>query len=320
VHQRTKAAADKAAQNAQTQSPAPAQDTVRRALDGIMVPKGTPEPDYVAATIDNIAEALPQSGVAKAPLVIEAPVEGGLTRLFAFFPSDAAFDKLGPVRSARPYFVDWAQEYGAMFAHVGGSPEGLDKLASSGVRNLDEMHDGASFWRDNGRPAPHNTYTSSDKLAKAFAARPRTAKPLSPWKFKEEPALADRSADAFEVTLGEMGKWRVRWRYDRDANAYARILATGPQKDADGTPVLAKNVLVQFVKVDVLDEKLRVRIDDLSGGDARIIMDGRVIGGSWKKASAAARTRFYDAAGNEIAVNAGTTWIEVVPVGTPVTQ
>lgn len=298
----------------------PEPPTFRRALDGVPVPEGTPEPDYFAVAIDNIAEALPQSGVAKAPLVIEAPVEGGLTRLFAIFPSDATVEKLGPVRSARPYFVDWADEYGAMFVHVGGSPEALEKLKGSDVRDLNEFFNGKYFWRDTARRAPHNTYVSSEKLAAALAARPRKDGPLSPWKFKEDMPPEDRPTDQFEVAIGEQGKWRVRWRYDRDANAYSRILAAGPQKDADGTPILAKNVLVQFATVRVLDSLGRRKIDTASGGEAMALLDGRLVAGTWKRNKADGRTRFYDSADNELSINAGVTWIEVVPIGTPVTE
>jgi len=98
------------------------------------------------------------------------------------------------------------------------------------------------------------------------------------------------------------------------------VLASGPQKDADGAPVLAKNVMIQFTTVRVLDEVGRRRIDTSGGGDASVLMDGRLISGTWKKDKTSGRTRFYDAAGNELSLNAGVTWIEVVPLGTPVTQ
>ena len=294
--------------------------TMRRALDGVRVTEGTPEPDYIAVMIDNIAEALPQSSVAKAPLVIEAPVEGGLTRLMVVFPSNAAFTQLGPVRSARPYYIDWAEEFGALYVHVGGSPAALEKLKSAEVRDLNEFFAGRFFWRDGKRYAPHNAYVSSVTLADAMRTRPRTAKPLSPWKYKDDEPLVERPAEILEVALGEQGKWRVRWRYDRETNAFARILASGPQLDDDGQAVLAKNVLVQFAKVKVLDDIGRRSIDTVSGGDASVIMDGRIIGGTWKYDRSSARTLFYDAAGNELALNAGITWVEVVPIGTPITH
>lgn len=297
---------------------APTPPAARRAIDGMPVEVGAPEPDYFAVMIDNIGEALPQSGVTKASLVIEAPVEGGITRLFAVYPSDAEVAKIGPVRSARPYYIDWAEEYGALYAHVGGSPEALDRLKKGDARDLNEFFNGASFWRDPARRAPHSTYTSTELLRK-IADKRGSPRPLPPWNFKHDALPDDRGDAKASLAVGEPDKWNVTWLYDRDANAFARQYGKGTQKDAEGQPVLAKNVVVQFTTVRVLDEVGRRRVDTVSGGEALIAIDGRVIGGRWKKDEDGGRTRFYDAAGNQLSLNAGLTWIEVVPTETPVT-
>ena len=293
-----------------------ASKTVRRPLDGLMVPADAPAAKYVAVMIDNIAEALPQSGVSKAPLVIEAPVEGGLTRLMAVFPSDADVAKIGPVRSARPYYVDWASEFDALYAHSGGSPEALTRLRTGGeVNDFNEFYNGEAFWRDAVRSAPHNLYTSTALLKKAFGAMEET-RALSAWKFKDDTSPEDRPNEIVKLDLGEAGKWNVRWVYDKEKNVWIRVIGKTVQADADGSTVLAKNVVVQLTTVVVLDEIGRRRVDTTSGGDAFFAADGRVIGASWKKQDG--RTRFYDAAGNELVFNAGTTWVEVVPTGTPI--
>jgi hypothetical protein len=142
---------------------------------------------------------------------------------------------------------------------------------------------------------------------------------LPPWKFKQDAPLEERGETAFTLAIGEKDKWHVAWQYDRDANHFVRQNGRGMQKDADGSPILAKNVVVQFATVRILDAVGRRRIDTSSGGEALIAIDGRTIGGRWEKDADGGRTRFYDAAGNELSLNAGMTWIEVVPTETPVT-
>ncbi|HSD12679.1 MAG TPA: DUF3048 domain-containing protein, partial [Patescibacteria group bacterium] len=139
--------------------------TKRRVIDGVAVPEDAPDvTGYFAATIDNLSVARPQAGLTKASLVFEAPVEGGITRFLAVFPDDVTADRIGPVRSARPYFLDWASEFDAVYAHVGGSPEALEKIVAYDMRDLNEFFAGKYFWRDENRDAPHNAYTSTVRL------------------------------------------------------------------------------------------------------------------------------------------------------------
>ncbi len=292
--------------------------TVRRPLDGVMVPVDTPAIGYFAVMIDNMIDALPQSGVAKAPLVIEAPVEGGITRLLAVYPSDAVVAKIGPVRSARPYYIEWAAEFDALYVHSGGSPEALTRLKTvDSPHDFNEFFNGEAFWRESSRIAPHNLYTSSTLLAKALGTVPRRGlSPLSVWRFKDDALLQDRPEGVVRLTLGEEGKWKVFWLYDQKTNAWTRIMHGSAQSDLGGDTVTAKNVAVQITKVVVLDEIGRRRVDTTSGGDAFLAIDGHVLSGTWKKQNG--RTRFYDAAGNELSFNAGTTWIEVISADTPV--
>lgn len=290
----------------------------RRAIDGRAAEPEATEPDYFAVMIDNIAEAHPESGISKAALVIEAPVEGGITRLMALFTSDSEVAKIGPVRSARPYYARWALEYGALYAHVGGSNEALDLIKSIGVRDLNEFYNGSSFWRSSDRSAPHNTYTSTELLSKAAAKR-GTPKKLDSWKFKLDAPAEDRGDGQLVLEIQDYGQAGVAWTYDRDTNDFGRVIAGETEKDSDGTGIRAKNVVVQYAPVQVIDDYGRRRIQTEAGGDALIALDGRVIGGTWKKEPGGARTRFYDAVGKEMSFNAGTTWIEVVPQDTKVT-
>jgi hypothetical protein len=293
---------------------------VRRAIDGLPMPEGAAEPSYYAVTIDNHSDARPQAGVTAASLVYEAPVEGGITRLLAVFAADAEAKSIGPVRSARPYFLDWAAELDSVYVHVGGSPEALDRIkATPAFKDLNEYFAGKYFWRDKVRRAPHSTLTSIEFLRQAEEARfaDRDRKTVLPWRFKDDAAEADRP-EAAELTVGYGEPYRVTWKYDRATNSFARLRGGREEKDSAGVPVRAKNVVVQFVMTKVLDEVGRRSIDTKGGGEALVAVDGAIIGGRWKFADG--RTRFVDAAGNEISFVAGQTWIEVVPNDTPVSH
>ncbi len=289
----------------------------RRAVDGLPLAEGVVE-DYVAVMIENMIDSRPLAGLSEAPLVIEAPVEGGITRFLAVYPPGSAVSRVGPVRSARPYYLDWADEFDALYAHVGGSPEALDKISGSDLRDLNQFSWGKYFWRDSGRKAPHNVYTSAELLGKAAAAvfAEHQLRPVASWKFKDETPAADRpEATADLVVEYSTPAYRVTWKYDRAGNVYRRWQGDDEQRDEGGAPVLAKNVVVQYMQIRILDEIGRRRIETQGEGQALLALDGRSFAATWKKPSAAERTRYFDENGSEIALNAGTTWIEVVPIG-----
>jgi hypothetical protein len=294
----------------------------RRPLDGMPVETGGPPRAYYAVMIDNFSAARPPAGLSAASLVIEAPVEGPITRLLAVFGDDAAAERVGPVRSARPYFLDWAMEFDALYVHVGGSPEALGLLAGDAVRGMNEFSFGAYFWRDQKRRAPHNTYTSLELMKKnderRFPGREHAAP--EPWRFKEDAPEDERAEDGAVISIPNPERsYAVRWTYDRAANGYVREQGGSPHAEEGNGAVRAKNVVIQYVKTRVLDEVGRKRIETIGEGEALAAIDGNVVSAKWKKGSKDARTRFYDAAGNELAFNAGTTWIEVVADGTDIT-
>jgi hypothetical protein len=304
----------------------PKEPAARRALDG--APLDAPHSgDYVAVMIDNMSPARPASGLSKAVLVIEAPVESSITRLQAYFDPADEVAKIGPVRSVRPYYIDWATETDAMIVHVGGSPAALDILKAGNLRDLNEFFYGVAFWRDAERYAPHNAYTSTEKLRGAMAHKygDHTAKAVPAWMFKDDAAhakaaLGDIAMDAEWPTLHisyNAAPYDVDWRYDAGSNTYVREQGGKLQEDGE-VPLRAKNVAVQFTTVKVLDEVGRRSVVTKGSGDAIVATDGKIIKGTWETLNG--RTRFVDAEGDEIVFNAGTTWVQVVPTGFDVTM
>jgi hypothetical protein len=297
------------------QAPAVVVPVLRRALDGVPMEAAEVPVAYAMVSIDNQIAARPASGIGQAPLIFEVPVEGGITRLLAVFPYDAAVAKIGPVRSARPAFIDWAAEFDATLVHVGGSPEAIDRLAKTPTRNMDEIGWGKYFWRDQSRKAPHNVYTSATLLANAERVVRGGAAPqaLDAWQYKEEAALDTRPADEVVVKVAYPDPaYAVSWTYDRAANTYVRTRGAQPEKDADGRAIAAKNIVVLETKIETIDTVGRKRIAVVGEGTATVHRDGVAVLATWKKPSLTARLRFFAADGAEIAFNPGMTWIEVM--------
>jgi hypothetical protein len=281
-----------------------------RAIDGVMVPPAEASSSLFAVMIDNHPDARPEFGLASSSLVYEAPVEGGLTRYMVVFAADNLPDQIGPIRSARPYFVTWAKELGAVYTHCGGSSDALTMLKGWGAYDLNQFYNGATFWRDQTRLAPHNVITSKDDLEKYAAANAIGPSDLNPWLYKADSPLAAPTTTSINVNYVPAG-FKVLWQYQRGDNSYWRNLDGSLQTDVQGQTIKAKNVIVQLMNATVVDSELRLSIQTSGSGRALICLDGACTLGKWKD-PVGGRTRYYDNQGNEISFNAGLTWIEVV--------
>ena len=301
------------------EEPLAASNLVSRRLDGVMVEPGEENLYPIAIVIDNHSEARPPSGLARANFVIEALVEGGISRYLAFFASAEQIDVIGPIRSARPYFVDWAREFSALYTHVGGSPEALAKMKKENVIHINEFYNGDYFWRGRQHDPPHNVYTSSKNLRDYLEKKELTEGKYFGWEFKDDKNIKSRPA-ASTITIDHSSPYyRVYWQYDRDNNTYERFLAGKPHQDADGETVKSKNVIIQRIVSREIDELLRLEMDHIGTGTAMVCLDGECADAIWQKKSATARTRFFDIDDNEFLYNRGTTWIQVVSPGVNVT-
>lgn len=286
-----------------------------RLLDGVRMAEGETEKYPVAVMIDNKFEARPQSGISFAGLVFEAPVEGGITRLLAIFSSAKELEKIGPVRSVRPYYIDWVSEFSAFLMHIGGSPEALNIIASNlDIKKLNIDGNGEYLWRAADRYAPHNAYTSSEKFDLIRNAKLDSGDlKFLPWKFKDDVAEEDRgNAKNIAIDYSTYDIYDAMWEYDRLKNVYVRQDKNGAVKILEGSLILAKNIAVLETDIAVIDEASRRRIATIGGGNALIFQDGKKIEGKWEKKDRESRLRFYDGSGKEIEFNRGTTWVEVV--------
>jgi hypothetical protein len=293
---------------------------LHRLIDGVEVQDETKiNPPLFAVQVENMVDARPLSGIARANLVYETLAEAGITRLLAIYTADDSVSEIGPVRSARPYFVDWASEFGALYAHSGGSPEALSLIPSYNVLDLNEFANGKYFWRSSARYAPHNLYTSTERLNNAFTAKNGAAENFTSWLFKDETPVDARPEEEKRIKIYfSTNTYEADWQYSRDSNDYLRYEGGLIQQDRDGKEVRAKNIAVQFTSISVIDDVGRKKIDTIGSGQASIFQDGIRIDGTWKKDAKGKRTKFYDSTGAEIKFNPGVTWVEVAPTGTKV--
>jgi hypothetical protein len=283
----------------------------RRVLDGVCVNEWGINPKVVGVMIDNHPEARPQSSISKASVVYEAPVEGNYTRYFALFPVDAEIEKVGPVRSARPYFLDWLAEYSdALYLHVGGSPDGLALIKMRQVLDMDEFFAGWYFWRSATRLVPHNTYTSSEFWNEYLEDKEREdAGEYGGWFFAEQEECEENCITS--ITIPFLRPYFVpSWVYED--GRYTRYQDNAKYMDLEGGNVVADVVIIQKVKTEVLDEKGRKEVDTISEGESIVFQKGYAMYGTWKKDSLSGRTRFFDIEGLEIVLQPGQIWIEVV--------
>jgi hypothetical protein len=279
----------------------------------------------LAVMVENHVLARPHSGLYLADAVYEALAEGSVTRFMALFLSNSSSKDLGPARSARGYYLDWAREYGAAYAHWGGNESvraAADKIF--GKKDLDQFDIGSpTFFR---RPpgGVHDAYTTTKGLWGVTTLRGVNKLPnITNWEFKEDSPL--KKPKASTITVGFYGDpgYVVVWRYDKNTNSYKRSNGGYAHKDKVFNKQLAtKNIVVQFVKSKGYKEVtpgVSNRVFQTTGsGKVLIFRDGRVLSGTWKKENSSARTRFLYKNGDKIPLNRGKIWIEIVPTDSPV--
>ncbi len=299
---------------------AEAATVARHPLTGASVEEAV-RPVVFAVMVENSVDVRPQSGVEDAFMVYEVPTEGNITRWMALFGDDQEVKEIGPVRSARPYVVEWALPWQALYAHVGGSPEALELLRGvDGLVTLDEFFNAGRFWRSSKALAPHNVFTESSRLTEAWDELAGEREPAYRSRsFKDEAVAADRGgAQTITVEFGH-DAYNVAWTYSPETNRYARAQEGKESVMASGETIEASNVAVLWTSVTTIDAEGRKRIATTGEGEARLFQDGKVVEGTWRRTAPDATLRWFNDAGKEIKWNAGQTWVEVLPVGYDVT-
>lgn len=271
----------------------------------------------VAVMVENSTAARPQSGLSQADLVYEILAEGGITRFMALYFAQSP-PVVGPVRSARPYFVMLAKEWGAIYAHCGGDPKDLEPIQKWKVIDVDEIPHGKPFWRDNTRKSPHNLYTSIDGLRK-FIGRalpePTARFAFAPWS--ENPVKRLDIAYHKDYTVS----YRLKTAESAGptssgppTSSYQRYMNDQLHLDRESQEALSvSNILIQVAKSRVAYPDGGLTIDLIGKGKASYVLGGRFLEGYWEKKTVESPTRFYTSDGQAIQLTPGQTWIQIVP-------
>jgi hypothetical protein len=302
----------------------------------------------LAVMIENSIDARPQSGINAADITYEVVAEGGITRTMnVFYCNDAGI--VGPVRSARTYFLDFISEYTEypLYAHVGGAntsgpANALGQIGDygwNGYNDLSQFSIGfPTFWRDESRlghdvATEHTMYSTTSKLWDVGKKRALTNvdkdgkkwdENFVPYTFKDDaPASARPESQTIHIEWTDPG-YAVDWIYSKKDNVYLRKNGGEPHMDRNTHQQLqAHNVVVLFMKESHANDGYEGNQHMLYGtkgtGKASIFIDGKEINGTWKKADRQGRTLIYDASGKAVTFNRGKIWFTVQPTTNDIT-
>lgn len=285
----------------------------QRKIDGALIEDSEKTDLYpVGVIIENNMEAWPLSGIEKAKIVYEFEAEASIPRFLAIYTLDEKVDKIGPVRSARPYFIDMNLGYDALFAHIGGSPQALIDIKTYNVKDLNQFYYGANFWRSQDRGMPHNVYTSTELLQNALDKRELKSPTIyDQWVYKDdEPAEDKKVISKVQVDFSNT-VYKAVWKYDKEKNEYLRYQGDRKVLTLDNQEVWAKNIIIVQMDRQILDNEGRRSFTTVGERDAYFFFDGTLIKGKYKKDEKTKRERFFSLNGQEIKLNRGITWIEV---------
>lgn len=270
----------------------------------------------LAVMIENHPEARPQSGLDQADIVLEAPAEYGISRFIALFVSKDA-PVVGPVRSARGYFVLWAKEFNPLYFHAGGSPGAAALADDIELVRQNALWDSRGFYRSNDRVAPHDLYTSTGALLQVARAKGRNVS-NGTWgglRFKRPGTqLGPRRVSYARLTFNDY--YYAEWRWNPGRGVYSRWMQGAPHIERNtGAQVTATAVIVRFHRIERIagDEKARESVAAYGSGKAYILQDGRMTPATWSKKDYRSPTRYYDASGRSLTFNRGGIWIQVLP-------
>jgi hypothetical protein len=319
---------------------APVDSRVPSTLSGLLVDPSVNKRPVTGVMIENSTDARPQSGIGDANVVFEAIAEGGITRFLALF-QDTQPDYIGPVRSVRPYYEQWALGFDAPLAHVGGSPEALANIAAWGVKDLDQFYNSGAYQRVSNRYAPHNVYTSIAKLneienAKGYTSSTFTGfirKKESPYKAPAATTSTSKTkattkadtrtaASTIDIAISS-SLYNNHYDYDTATNSYKRSEGGQPHMvvDAAGAQkqITPKVVIALVMPYGIQSDGKHSEYGTIGAGQMFVFQDGTVTPGTWTKSANNAQFQFADNEGHPLPLNPGQTWLTAVDAAGDVT-
>lgn len=293
----------------------------------------------LAVMIDNNIGNNPHAGLQESYLNYEIIVEGGLTRIMAIF-KDKAVSLIGPVRSSRHYFLDYALESNCIYTHYGWSTYAQNDIKSLGVNNINGLYDDDPFWREKNIAAPHNVFTTVSKIYD-YATKKNYDTTTDKWKllnYTTDEVALDTPIETKTITNEETGKkekvevknpalltansvsipysyQEVRsYTYDATQKVYLRFMNGKAHMDkATNAQLHYKNIIIQKVSNHQLDSYGRQDLDTTGSGEGYYITNGYALPIIWTKSSRSAKTIYTYSDGSKVKINDGNTFIQIMP-------
>lgn len=282
----------------------------------------------VAVMIDNVGDARPQSALNEAAIVYEVTVEGKLTRLLAVYKDIEDIEQtIGPVRSARPVFIDYALENDSIFVHYGYSDKAKNEIDNK--KMVDSVNglvaSTETFWRTKEKDAPHNALTNM-KAIMEYSERKgyeTTSDIESVLNYVTDEVELETESVANTVNVPYTSTYKLAFKYNPETKLYERHLNGKVQQDwLTKETLTTKNIIITFANNYTTAEENgygRQQIENIGDLDGYYITNGKVIKITCSKVSRGAQTVYKNEAGEEIEVNDGNTYIQIVPLKTNVT-
>lgn len=290
-------------------------------LTGLLIDEEKVTKRPYAIMINNIKKVNnKQSGISEASILYEALVEGGITRLMGIF-EDFSSDRIGSIRSARHYYASIADEYDAIFVHYGETKYATSKIRNLGLDNLSGLESVGStvYYRDKSISAPHNAFSSYDRIIKGTNQKKYRTKRNADWEnhytfYKEDTNLSNGQS-VIKVALGFSNYTTPYFEYNEKEKVYNRFQFGGAHVDANTKEQLQfKNIIIQLVKEWNIDKNGYQTMDiENSSGKGYYITNGKMCEITWQKNESTSKMHYYDKEGNILKVNEGKTFIAVYP-------
>ncbi|MBS7346385.1 MAG: DUF3048 domain-containing protein [Candidatus Sacchiramonaceae bacterium] len=267
----------------------------------------------VSVMIENSPNARPQSGLQEAGVVFEAVAEAGITRFLALYQNESP-ELIGPVRSVREYYIDWAGGFDASLAHVGGSYQALQRMRDGKHKDIDQFFNAGTFWRATDKYAPHNVYTNFKNLTAIHQANNWNSSNFQAFERKDKALEGEEYTPATNININfSSATYNTSYSYNSETKSYNRSMAGAPHLDREKDQISPKNIIAMKVDMWLDTDGYHNQIKTLGQGEAIFFIDGKVINGSWNKDSETSPLIFKDSSGKSIKFNRGQTWISAVP-------
>ena len=274
----------------------------------------------IAVSINNNHAAWPQAGLQDAYLSYELIAEGGITRILAFF-KDTNTEKIGSVRSARHYFLDYVLENDAIFVHYGHSPQALSDIKSLSINNINGMYDGSTFYRDKTlkRASEHTAFTTMKRIKNTIKSKGYRTETDKGTLLKYSAVNKDYSKDetskvANNVSITYSDYQTTSYVYDKENKVYKMYMSKEEHSDlVTKKQYTVKNIITYQVENSSIDKKGRQNLYNTGKGEGYFISNGIATKIKWSKATRSAKTKYTLMDGSELVVNDGNTWIHIQP-------